>query len=81
MEELQLLQLLKLCGWQLMRLPWLLGVEQLSVDLSDGGLVHAVYEGASDADVEGGVAGDVGKEHPQAPAGCQAGAPVFHHLL
>ena len=39
--------------------------ESLSVGLSDGGLVHAVYEGQSDADVGGGVAGDVGQEQPQ----------------
>ena len=51
---------------------------QLFAGLSDGGLVHAVYDASADADIEGDV--DVGQEHPQAPAGCQAGALGFHHL-
>ena len=68
------------CLLSVHRLPWLLGAVQLFAGLSDGGLVHAVYDASGDADVdiEGDV--DVGQEHPQAPAGCQAGALGFHHL-
>ena len=66
---------------QLKQLPWMLGAEQPSVCLSDDGLDHAAYEVAEmsgDADTQGEIA--AGQDLPQAPAGCQAGAPVFHHL-